>query len=255
MKPTVRASVFAALLSICLVCMTYTPGTQAKGRTLSRGPVTQDDSPRSDQPEVVIEAPSTVKVGDMIVIDVSKSIGEGFDLIIRPQPPQVRVFNDGKVVVTATGPKTTEYLIIVSCALNGKSDVKVQVVRVIGPQPFKPVDPGENIAEKVLSWCETVNSPTPRDDALKLAQSFSSLATVINSNTFNAPIEIVAATKTSNRDALGSNLEYWVPLLDGLMNELKAMSSAGKLPDALSHGPVWRAVSEGLKAYAEKLAE
>ena len=215
----------------------------------------EDGMPRVDKPEVVIEAPSSVKVGDMIVVDLSKSVGGGFDLVIIPEPPQVRVFNDGKVIVTASGYESTEYLFIASCALNGESDVKTHTVKVVGQKPAKPSDPGENLVEKVLSWCELVDSPTPRDDALKLAQSFSSLATVINNGTFSTAGEIVAATKTSNRDALGSNLKYWVPLLDGLMNELRAMSTVGMLPDPMAHGPVWMAVSEGLEEYAKQLTE
>ena len=203
---------------------------------------------------MVINGPVTVKIGDMIIIDLSKSIGDGFDMIIRPEPPQFKVFDNGKIVVTASGYTNADYLFIISCALNGKSDVKTHVVRVVGPEPIKPINPGEDIVGKVQRWCGDVNSPTLRDDAIKLAQSFASLSTVIENGTFNTPSEIVAATKVSNRDALGDNLQYWVPLLDGLMNELKVMADLGMLPDAVSHGPIWRSVSEGLKAYADKLS-
>ena len=212
-----------------------------------------DGTPREDKPEVVIEAPSKVKVGEMIVVDVSKSQGEGFDMKIIPEPPQIRVFEDGKVVCTATGSKATEYLFIISCALNGQSDVKTHVVKVVGVEPVVPDQPGKNIPEKVLGWCEGVESPTTRDDAMKLAQSFASIATVIESGAFADPGEIVAATKTSNRDALGDNLQYWVPLLDGMMVELKAMADAGMLPDAQSHAPVWEDVAKGLRTFAAQL--
>jgi len=260
MKSGLRIIAYTSLLLVSMLCVTQSPGISATEYAKAHTPAAvfggeEDGTPRLDQPEVVIEAPSSVKVGDMIVVDLSNSIGGGFDLVIIPEPPQVRVFNDGKVIVTASGYETTEYLFIASCALNGQSDVKTHRVRVIGPEPAKPSDPGENLVEKVLSWCETVDSPTPRDDALKLAQSFSSLATVINNGTFNTAAEIVSATKTSNRDALGSNLKYWVPLLDGLMNELRAMSDVGMLPDPMAHGPVWDAVSEGLKEYAKQLTE
>lgn len=212
-----------------------------------------DGTPREDKPEVVIEAPSKVKVGEMIVIDVTKSHGEGFDMKVIPEPPQVRVFEDGKVICAATGSKSTEYLFIISCALNGKSDVKTHVVKVQGVEPVIPDRPGMDIPKKVLSWCEGIDSPTARDDALKLAQSFASIATVIESGAFADPDEIVAATKTSNRDALGDNLEHWVPLLDGLMVELKAMADAGMLPDPQSHGKVWTDVATGLRTYAAQL--
>lgn len=250
-----RATICSLVLIATLFCVSQSPTTAANDHLQIHGqlanPIGQVEE---DGPNVVINAPDKVKVGDMIIVDLSGSVGAGFDMIIKPLPPQVRVFDDGKVVVTATGYKTTEYLFIVSCALDGKSDVKLHSVKVIGPQPVVPVNPGENIPQKVLSWCEGIDSPTPRDDALKLSQSFASLASVIENGTFSTPGEIVAATKTSNRDALGTNLEYWMPLLDGLMNELKAMAKENMLPDAESHGPVWRAVAEGLKAYADQLA-
>ena len=255
MKSAVKTTACVALLLLSMLCVSQSPGIVAADHTYAKQHTAEivfgdeeDGTPRGDQPEVVIEAPSSVKVGDMIVVDLSKSIGTGFDLIIQPTPPQVRVFNEGKIIVTASGYKSTEYLFIASCALNGQSDVKTHTVRVIGGEPLEPLDPGDNLVQKVLSWCETVDSPTPRDDALKLAQSFSSLA-------FNTAAEIVAATKTSNRDALGANLQFWLPLLDGLMNELKAMASVGLLPDPMAHGPIWSAVSEGLEAYAQQLTE
>lgn len=212
-----------------------------------------DETVDPEAPNVVIEAPSTVKVGDMIVVDVSTSNGGGFDWEVVPEPLNMRIFNDGKVMCAATGPKSVEYLFIVSCAHNGKSDVKTHTVIVVGSKPLVPDRPGENVAEKVLAWCAGVESPMLRDDALKLAQSFASLATVIESGAFDTPNEIVIATKTTNRDALGDNLQYWVPLFDGLMVELKAMAQVGMLPDAISHAPVWKAVAEGLSTYANQL--
>ena len=250
---SLRASIISLVVIASLFCVSHGPTTHADDHLTVHGQLPAIGQVDESGPRVVIEAPTSVKVGDMIIVDLSKSVGEGFDMIIKPTPPQVRVFDNGKVVVTATGYKTTEYTFIVSCALDNKSDVEIHSIKVIGPQPVIPVNPGEDIPRKVLSWCEGVESPTLRDDALKLAQSFASLATVIENGTFQEPGEIVAATKQSNRDALGTNLEYWVPLAEGLMNELKAMAKLGMLPDAEAHGPVWRAVSEGLKAYADEL--
>lgn len=253
---TTRAIICSLVLLASFCCVSQSPLTVANEQKTrhSDAAVAAVYGQEADGPQVVIDAPDRIKVGDMIVIDLSQSQGGGFDVIVQPSLPSARTFDDGKVIVSGTGYKTQNYLVIVSCALEGQSDVKTHTIKVIGPQPVVPVNPGENIPQKVLSWCEGVESPTPRDDALKLAQSFASMASVIENGTFGTAGEIVAATKTSNRDALGTNLEYWMPLLDGLMNELKAMAKANMLPDAQAHGPVWRAVSEGLKAYAEQLA-
>jgi hypothetical protein len=131
--------------------------------------------------------------------------------------------------------------------------VKTHVVKVELDVPPVPDQPGEGLAEKVVTWCAGIESPTKRDDAMKLAQSFASLAVVIEGGAFDTPTEIVVATKTASRDALGDNLEAWVPLLDGLTTELKAMAQAGMLQSTESHAPVWSAVAEGLSKYAESL--
>lgn len=237
---------------LLVVALSTTMGAQAPpaANNMPMAVLGADDP---DAPNVVINAPTVVKVGDMIVVDVSESNGAGFDWKVVPEPSDMRIFNDGKVMCAATGPSPVEYLFIVSCALDGKSSVKTHVVKVEANIPVVPDQPGNDVAEKVAIWCAGIESPTKRDDAMKLAQSFASLATVIEGGAFDTPAEIVVATKTATRDALGGRLEAWVPLLDGLTIELKAMAQAGMLQDTESHAPVWSAVAEGLNAYAQSL--
>jgi hypothetical protein len=212
-----------------------------------------DDEVDPEAPCVVINAPKVVNVGDMIVVDVSASNGTGFDWEVVPEPPNMRIFNDGKVMCAATGPGTNEYRFIIACAIDGKANVKTHVVKVIGNGPIVPDQPGVNVASKVLDWCAGIKSPTQRDDALKLSQAFASLATVIEGGAFENPAELVVATKAATKEALGDNLQQWIPLLDGLMRELKAMAQAGMLQDIGAHASVWKAVAEGLNDYAQQL--
>lgn len=203
-----------------------------------------------DGPLVVINAPDKVEVGDMIVIDVSESKGKGFDLKIIPEPPKVRVFNDGSIICCGTGDKNQTYLVIVSCADGERSDVKTKEIKVVGGEPDVPDTPGNDLVDKVVGWCEAVDSPTLRDDALKLSQSFRSLAGVIESGAFESVGELVKATLASNQDALGDSLDNWDPFSDELSKELGEMSKAGLLPSVEAHGPIWRAVAEGLQEFA-----
>lgn len=242
----------AAFLAVTLVMGGFS-STPCAGdrRPAVATPTTQQNEAKA---EVVINAPDRIKVGDLIVVDLSDSIGDGFDYEVIPEPPGLKVFDNGKTLVCGTGDENTKYLFIISCALEGDSDIKTHTVTVYGaPQPGPPPNPGENMVEKVTSWCQDVDSPSKRDDALKLAQSFSSVAVIIEQDTFSSASELVKATSTSNRDALNGNLEYWTPLLDALMNELKAMAAAGKLPDVKSHAKVWREVANGLREYAATL--
>ena len=86
---------------------------------------------------------------------------------------------------------------------------------------------------------------------MKLAQSFSSVSAVISPEM--SPDAIVEATKKSNRAALGKNLEAWIPFLDGLGNELRALGAAGKLPDMEAHRIIWERIGEALKQCAESM--
>ena len=226
-----------------------------KGQTSMQVYGDEDDgTPRQDKAEVNIKAPDKVKVGDMIVIDLSESLGGGFDYAVEPMPPGLRTFDSGKIIVCGTGDENVTYTFMISCALDGDSDIAVHKVKVTGAAaPGPPPDPGQNIPEKVKDWADDVDSPSKRDDCVKLAQSFSSVAIIIEQDQFSTPAELVQATATSNRDALGENLSHWTPLLDSLMQELKAMAQLGKLQDVKDHARIWKDVAKGLREYATTL--
>ena len=72
----------------------------------------------------------------------------------------------------------------------------------------------------------------------------------------NTPLsaeDIINATAASNRKALGSQIDKWVPFLTALGAELKALDEAGKLPDAKAHADLWREISLALQQYANTL--
>lgn len=251
-------SVFVAIV-IAALCLFPTLGgnqTQLSGTNQISMQLyaADDDTLDVNKAEVNIKAPNRVKVGDLIIIDLSNSLGGGFDYAVEPMPPGLRTFDNGKIIVCGTGDKNVVYTFMVSCALGDDSDIAVHKVRVYGAEEAGPVpDPGQNVVQKVKDWASEVTSPSKRDDALKLSQSFTSIAAIIEQDTFDDVAELIRATSTSNRDALDENLEHWEPLLNELMKELKAMSSAGQLPDVQSHARVWREVAQGLQDYADTL--
>lgn len=227
--------------------------------TIADAPPAVDHTPEvvfadDEGPVVVINTPDKVKVGDMIVVDVSESKGKGFDLKIIPEPPRVRVFNNGSVICCGTGSKNVEYLFIVSCSDGERSDVKTKVIKVTGGSDGT-VNPSTSLEERVVTWCEGVESPTTRDDALKLAQSFYALAGVIETGAFSSVKEMMQATIASNQDALGDNLDYWTPFLDRMEQELMARARAGQLPSVEAHGPVWRKIADGLTLFAGEVPD
>jgi len=220
------------------------------------------EQPVEGTPRVVIDAPDMVHVGDMIVIDLSASIGTGFDLRIIPSPPTVRVFNEGRIITAATGDAPTEYLFIFSCALGDKSDIQTKVIRVETKEPPTPPAPPEppveppvkptSLASKVIGWCSDVKSPSAKSDAIKLQQVFNTLATSIRSGAFSDVVQIMDATKEANDRALGVNKDHWRPFLTHLSGELGALFDAGRLPTIESHAEVWTEVANGLQQFANE---
>ena len=68
--------------------------------------------------KVVAKAPKSVNVGDMIVIDLSESVGSGFDYIVEPTPPNLRTFDNGQIIVCGTGATNVTYTFAISCAVD-----------------------------------------------------------------------------------------------------------------------------------------
>ena len=237
------------VLAIALLLCTATAG-QGVDDTVHVKPeismvVYGQDDQEDQKAEVVIKAPTRVKVGDLIVIDLSESLGAGFDYEVEPMPPGLRTFDNGRIIVCGTGSENVVFNFMVSCALDGDSDIAIHKVTVTVDTSEDKVD----IVSKVAEWAALVDSPNTREDALKLSQSFSSVAVVIEQGTFKNTKDLVRATAMSNRDALNGNLEHWVPFLDALMLQLRSMS----ISDVKSHAVVWRDVAAGLQEYANSL--
>ena len=263
-RKMLKGTALAAVLIVAAVvtCAAYPPAEQAVAVQESAPQQTsmelysshvhaQQDTGKA---EVNIVGPDRVKIGDLITIDLSASLGAGFDYEVFPKPPGLRTFDDKRVIVCGTGDKNITYTFVISCALDGDSDVAIHRVKVYGAREVGPSpNPGQNIVEKVSEWAADVQSPDKYDDAIKLAQSFSSIAIIIDQDAFDSPLALIEATAISNRDALGDNVQHWAPLLNRLMVELKATAELGLLPDAKSHGRIWKDVAQGLREYADTL--
>lgn len=204
-----------------------------------------------DDPKVaklVIKGPTKVKAGDLVVISVEESRAASFKWKVLPSTDNFLVIDQGKRVVFSSG-VGGEFKFIVACSLGDTCDVAVHTVTVVGGKPSVVND----LDSKIARWCESVQSDTLRDDVLKLAQSFSSVAMVMDGGTLTTPKEIVDATRNSNRDALGDKSDAWEPFKEQLRDELTRMAAAGQLKDTQSHIRVWRAIAAALRDYADKL--
>lgn len=221
------------------------------------GSVSSDDPPEptpgpdpnvvvSNEAKIVLKAPVKAKVGELVVLDVTESNADSFKWELRTKTKNFMVIDGGRRAVF-TAEAGGEYIFVVACAKSGSVDVVIHTIVVAGDQ----ADPASDIGAKVKEWCDKVASDTKRDDAMKLAQSFSSVSAVISDDM--TPAAIVEATKKSNRVALGKNLDAWIPFFDGLGNELRSLGASGKLPDSEAHRVIWEKIGEALKEYAEAM--
>lgn len=199
---------------------------------------------------VALKAPDKAKVGELVVLDVSASQANSFRWQIQQKTKNFLVIEDGRRAVFSAE-VAGDYTFVIAAAKGDTVDVLVHTIKIAGVAPPGPPTPTDDISTKIATWCEPIQSATKRDDAIKLAQSFSSVAAVITDAT--TPADIVEATKQSNRDALGANLKSWEPFLVALQAELKAAVAAGTLTDTTSHKEMWKTIADGLKRYAETL--
>ena len=158
-----------AILAIALILVTTVSAQDINNEPkISMEVYGQQDKTETDEmAKVHIKAPVDVKVGDLIILDLSESIGDGFDYEVEPMPPGLRTFDDGRIIVCGTGHKNVVFNFMISCALGNDSDIAVHkvTVTVVGA----PVD-DSSISKKVFNWAELVVSPKDRDNSIKLAQ-------------------------------------------------------------------------------------
>jgi hypothetical protein len=218
------------------------------GESVHKQAITQEPVDEPDVARLVVEGPVKVKAGDLVVISVEKSRAASFKWIIMPSTDNFLVIDGGKRVVFSSG-VGGDYRFIVACSLGDTCDVAVHTVTVVG----EAATPADNLASRIASWCDQVDTSAKRDECLALAQSFSSVALVMEGGTLTTPGEIVKATFKSNQDALGESLSDWEPFRKGLAQELGTMAEKGQLPDTESHVKVWKAIAAALREYASTL--
>lgn len=212
---------------------------------------------RDDDAMLVIETTLEVKIGQLVIIDVSQSTGNNYKWSVMPGTPNFRVFDDGRVAVFSSG-TPGDYTFFVSCCAGDELDHKIIVIRVLdkyptppapGPQPPapEPLDPSAPFAEKLAYWLTDMEAN--KNDCERLAQSFESVAAQIRAGVI--PLDkISAATRESSRTALGHRAEVWGPFMASLKAVMITSSKAGQLETVEQYDHLWLEISKALLKYA-----
>lgn len=245
--------IFALAVCVLLVFSAQVPVNTAAlaGDTQAAVAITQEDHVHPETPlgaRLVVEGPTEAVVGQLVVISVEKSTASSFKWIVLPSTDDYLVIDEGRRICFSSRAGGV-FQFFIACSLGDTVDSTVHTVTVSGPDSPQV----DSLASRIATWCDSVESDTKRDECLALAQSFSSVALVMEGGTLTTPKEIVEATMKSNRDALGDKLDAWMPFREGLQAQLTQMARGGELETTEDHIRVWKAVAVGLRKYADKL--
>ena len=224
----------------------------------------EEASPVGGEASIVVSSQSKGVVGELIRFDVSSSVAESFKWLLVPEAADFEVYANGTRAVFSAR-EAGDYMFVVACAYKGTVDVTTHIVTIKGDplvdpvDPVNPVDPvdwpividpgaGANLRQKLPYWC--AQAGRPQEEAQQLAGSFESVAAMISAGIYTTPEEIILATGQANRQALGSMVQNWIPVLRQLQDEFQQMSQDGKLVTLEQHAETWRLVATSLRAYA-----
>ena len=212
-----------------------------------------------DTAHITVKSKTIAVVGELIRFDVSESVAESFKWLLVPESVDFEVYDDGKRAVFSAR-KSGDYMFVIACAYKGTVDVTTHVVTVTGSSgPVDPPNPGTypvlpdpgveaSLKARVSYWCSQAKSPM--NEAKQLAGSFDSVAAMISAGVYTTPQEIIEATGEANKEALGTRLKAWVPVLRKLQDEFQQMAQDGELVTPEQHAVTWRAVGDALEYYA-----
>lgn len=199
----------------------------------------QEVPPAEAEAKVVLVAPSTCRVGELVRLDVSESSADSFKWILVPDSVDFLVYDGGARAVFSARMEG-EYRFIVACAKDGTVDVVTHVVKVVGPPPMPTTD---SLSEWIpfWNWAEML----PKEECDLLAASFEAVAAL--SHELDTPEKWMEMTAKANRNALGDRLEAWKPMLNKIGAALKKRAESGALTTPEDHEKAWLEIAQGLR--------
>jgi hypothetical protein len=198
-------------------------------------------------------------VGQLARFDVTKSNGKTFKWLVLPSTKDFEIYDNGRRAVFTSG-TPGDYTIIIACANDNEMDLKYLVIKVTsdgtvppgpgpGPGPLPP-NPGGFVG-KVMEFTVPVSSANKKLEAAAIAAGFDSTVAQIKQGTLTSADQIIAAQKTANQTAVGTNMSAWIPFFTALQGEMKSQAQSGLLVTADQHAALWIQISEGLKLVAK----
>lgn len=189
--------------------------------------------------KVVLTAPVTARVGELVRLDASGSDATAFKWLVVPETVDFEMYDNGKkAVFSARGPG--DFLFVLAVAKEGEVDLVTHKIHIVGP-PIAPPDATASVGEWVSFWLWDLQV-TP-ESKVKLADNFDRIA---NMNLTEAR-DWIYETQKSNRDVLGGEITAWEPFLKNLGGLLGTLADEGKLATPEDHARVWSEIAAALR--------
>lgn len=214
----------------------------------------------------VIDGPANSAAGDLVVLDASRSEAKDFAWKLVNSDKVFLPVEGNRKVVFASG-QNGVYTFILAVALDDKVAIAQHDVTIgppnpppptpIPPSPPNPPEPEPlphgkyDLSRLSRDWAKlsvTLDGPRRTASARSLAASFHTMASAIAAGTLTVPSDILAETKKSNQNALGSDAESWRPWFVLLAARLESLGKGGELNVADDYAAAWREIAAGLEA-------
>ena len=183
--------------------------------------------------QITLNGPVLFQPGQLITLDASGSTATNLTWTILPHTSNFIVIGGRKAIFTSNG-EHKKYVIVVSGWLNGQAAKSIHTLTLGYDSNIAVTD----LQEKIISW---LPADRTHDEVIKLAQSFNSIARIIENGTLSTPEEIVEATAWSTTDALGESIDKWKPFLTSLTDYLNTTPPS-------DHAMTWREIARALEA-------
>jgi hypothetical protein len=187
------------------------------------------------QVSLVVKAPETCEIGEMVTIDATGSNADAFEWLVIPATPDFRVITNGQeALFSARAPGS--YTFIIAATRDGVLQPLTTIAITVLPLKIVPVV--DDFTIKVKGWLPPNADPEILE---KLARSFERVASANHTDVAS----LVKTTALSNRAILGTALPEYKDFLVAFSLHLKDNMTDATIND---HVELWFSLASALRA-------